>query len=181
MRKLSYEELLSSRPSLAEVQQRERHPIHVVVDNVRSLHNVGSIFRTSDGAGIEKLYLCGLTGKPPRPEIRKTALGAEESVAWEYHARAVDIVKELKRKGVYIVVLEHTNQSINCYEANFLFPACLVIGHEHFGVSDEVIALADLSIEIPMFGLKSSLNVSVAYGIVVYEMVRQLGVMRSGL
>ena len=174
MRKLTFEELIASRPNLEQARQLPRYPIYGVVDNVRSLHNVGSIFRTADGAGIQKLYLCGITGTPPKNEIHKTALGAEENVAWEYREHAIDAVKELKQNGVQIVVLEHTDCSDPFQDVEYIFPTCLVVGHEHHGVSEELVALADLAIEIPMYGLKGSLNVSVAFGIAVYEMVRRI-------
>lgn len=173
MRKLTFEELVASRPNLEQAKRLPRHPIYGIVDNVRSLHNVGSIFRTADGAGMQKLYLCGITGTPPKNEIHKTALGAEENVPWEYRKQVVNVVKELKKNNVQIVVLEHTDCSLSFQKADYRFPTCLVVGHEHFGVSNEVVALADSAIEIPMYGLKGSLNVSVAFGIAVYEIVRR--------
>lgn len=174
IKKLSFEELVKSRPSLETAQSLPRHPVYALVDNVRSLHNVGSIFRTADGAGIQKLFLGGITGKPPQNEIHKTALGAEENVAWEYSANPVEIIQKLKAEGVQIVVLEHTNRSVHFQQAEYQFPTCLVLGHEHYGISAEIISLADLAIEIPMYGLKGSLNVGVAFGIAAYEIVGQL-------
>jgi len=174
IRKLSYEELIAARPTLAEAQNLPKHPIYGVVDNVRSLHNVGAIFRTADGAGIQKLFLCGITGTPPKNEIHKTALGAEENVAWQYHPDPVEVITPLKDQGIQIVVLEHTIQSVHYQKAEFRFPLCLVVGHEHFGISEEVIALADLAIEIPMYGLKGSLNVGVAFGIAIYQIIWRL-------
>jgi tRNA G18 (ribose-2'-O)-methylase SpoU len=172
--KIGFEELVKSRPTLDEAQKLPRHPIYGIVDNVRSLYNVGSIFRTADGAGLRKLYLCGITGCPPNNEIHKTALGAEENINWEYVQNPVDAVLALKQAGIKIVILEHTYQSQHFQRATFQFPACLVVGHEHTGVSEDVTRLADLAIEIPMFGLKGSLNVGVAFGIAIYQMVGQL-------
>jgi tRNA G18 (ribose-2'-O)-methylase SpoU len=174
IRKLSFEELIQSRPTPAIARDLPRFPMYGVVENVRSLYNVGAIFRTADGAGLQKLYLCGITGKPPHEEIHKTALGAEENVPWEYLPQAVTIIQQLKSRGVQIVVLEHTTASFHFQKAQFRTPCCLVVGHEHLGVSDEVVALADLAIEIPMYGLKGSLNVAVAFGIAAYQMVWQL-------
>lgn len=174
MRKLSFEELVESRPSLEEARKLAKHPIYALVDNVRSLHNVGSIFRTADGAGIQKLFLCGITGKPPQNEIRKTALGAEDNVPWEYHRSAIDVIRRLKAEGIQTVVLEHTTQSIHFQKASFRFPICLVVGHEHHGIAEEVVALADQAIEIPMYGLKGSLNVGVAFGIAIYQIIWRL-------
>lgn len=173
MKKLTYLDGLLATPSLEAVQQRLRRPISVVLDNVRSLYNVGSIFRTSDAAGVERLYLTGITGQPPRPEISKAALGAEHSVPWEYFSDPVAIVRQLKSRGYGIVILEHTDQSCIYHQVQYRFPLCLVVGHEISGVSDAVVELADLAVEIPMFGLKRSLNVVVAYGIAIYEIVKQ--------
>lgn len=172
MKKISYLDLIHSSPSLDEVNQKPRRPVRVLLDNIRSLYNVGSIFRTSDAAGVEKMYLCGITGQPPRAEIHKAALGAEASVPWEYVEDPVQILKQLKSEGFIIVVLEHTDVRRQYHHVEFEFPLCLVIGHEITGVSDEVVELADLAIEIPMFGVKQSLNVSVAYGIAIYEIVK---------
>ncbi|OQX83489.1 RNA methyltransferase [candidate division KSB1 bacterium 4484_87] len=174
MKKINYLDKIQSSPSLAEVQNRSRRPVSVVLDNIRSLHNVGSIFRTSDAAGVEKLYLCGITGTPPRAEIQKAALGSEKSVPWEYVSSAEQAVQQLKSQGYHIVVLEHTDAPQNFHQAEYNFPLCLVIGHEITGVSDEVIELADLAVEIPMFGIKQSLNVSVAFGVAIYEIIEHV-------
>ena len=171
IRKLSFEELVETRPTLDEARDLARFPVYGLIDNVRSLHNVGAIFRTADGAGFSGLYLCGITGKPPQNEIHKTALGAEENVPWEYHDDAVSLVWELKSRGIKIVVLEHTTSSINYTEPQFTEPVCLVVGHEHHGVSAEICEMADVAIEIPMHGLKGSLNVSVAFGIAAYQII----------
>jgi len=173
MKKISYLDLITTSPLRDEIKHRPRRPIRILLDNVRSLYNVGSIFRTSDAAGVEKIYLGGITGKPPRAEIHKAALGAENSVPWEYFQNPVEIIQNLKATGHRIVILEHTDQSQHYHKINYEFPLCLVVGHEITGVSDEVVALADLAIEIPMFGIKQSLNVAVAYGIAVYEIVKQ--------
>lgn len=175
MKKISYLDLIHASPSLDEVIQKPRRPVRVLLDNIRSLYNVGSIFRTSDAAGVEKIYLCGITGQPPRAEIHKAALGAEASVPWEYVEYPVQILKQLKSGGFKIVVLEHTDLRRQYHQVEFEFPLCLVIGHEITGVSDEVVELADVAIEIPMFGVKQSLNVSVAYGIAIYEIVKYCG------
>ncbi|MFQ5823988.1 MAG: RNA methyltransferase [bacterium] len=146
--------------------------ILALVENVRSLYNVGAIFRTADGAGVSKLYLTGITGKPPHREIRKVALGAEDSIAWEYYPNSVELIERLKKDNVQIVVLEAMKESIPYDEANYRFPLCLVVGHEYNGVTKEVIQLADILIKIPMKGIKISLNVAVAFGIAVYEITK---------
>lgn len=173
MKKNSYLDLIAASPTLESSRTNTPKPICVLLDNVRSLYNVGSIFRTSDAAGIEKLYLCGITGQPPRAEIHKAALGAELSVRFEYVQNPVEIIRKLKSERYQIVVLEHTDASLSYDQAKFQFPICLVVGHEISGVSDEVVALADLAIQIPMHGIKQSLNVSVAYGIAIFEIIKQ--------
>jgi tRNA G18 (ribose-2'-O)-methylase SpoU len=173
MRKLTHDEVAQRRHDLTTVAAATRLPVSVVLDNVRSLYNVGSIFRTSDGALIEKLHLCGFTPHPPRREIEKTALGATQSVPWEYHPNAHDAVLKLKRSGKRICVLELTTESVPYNEVKKEhFPLCLVIGNELTGISRDIIDLADLAIEIPMFGIKHSLNVAVAYGIALFELVK---------
>lgn len=172
MKKISYLDLINTSPSEDEIHQRPKKPVRVILDNIRSLYNVGSIFRTSDAVGIEKLYLCGITGTPPRAEIHKAALGSEKSVPWEYFKDPIEIVNHLKKEGFKIVILEHTDSGILYHQTNFKFPLCLVVGHEISGISDEVVALADMAIEIPMAGIKQSLNVAVAYGIAIYEIMK---------
>lgn len=144
-----------------------------LLDNIRSLYNVGSIFRTSDGAFIRMLYLCGYTPTPPRKEIEKTALGATETIPWEYHARALDAVGAARAAGATICVLEQTTRSIPYHAVRKEhFPVCLVVGNEITGVSPEVVAAADIALQIPMYGTKQSLNAAVAYGIALFELIR---------
>ena len=160
------------RPPLSQVRMRVRHPIRVVLNNVRSLFNVGSMFRTSDGAHIDKIYLCGITGCPPDDEIEKTALGATLSVFWEYHPDACKLVTQLRDAGWTIVALERTYESIPYTEISYSsFPVCLIVGNEVYGVDDELLELCHIAVEIPQYGWKQSLNVAVAYGIVVYHFV----------
>ena len=156
-----------------ELKIMERLPIYALVENIRSMHNVGSIFRTSDGVRLKKLFLSGFTARPPRKEIDKTALGSTDSVPWEYMNDPLPKIKALKEQGVQIIVVEHTSASISYSEANFRFPLCLIMGNEVDGVSEEVISLADQAVDIPMYGIKQSLNVSVAYGIVLYHILNR--------
>lgn len=146
--------------------------VYALAENIRSLYNVGSIFRTADGAGVSRVFLTGITGCPPNKEIRKVALGAEENVPWEYHPESVELVKKLKKENVKIVVLETTDSSVLYDQASYQFPLCLVMGNEYHGVSDDVIAEADLIVTIPMKGTKISLNVAVAFGITIYEITK---------
>lgn len=170
-RKLKFDEIFSRRPSLEQLKSWPRLPIYALIENIRSMHNVGSIFRTSDAVRLCQLYLCGFTATPPRKEIDKTALGATESVPWSFSRDPVSIVDTLKKQGVSIVAVEHTTGSINYMDYVPHFPVCVVMGNEVDGVSDELIARADLAVEIPMLGIKQSLNVSVAYGIIMYHLL----------
>lgn len=171
MRKLSHDEISLKRSTLETISSVKKLPVYVILNSIRSNYNVGSIFRTSDGAMIEKLYLCGYTPHPPKKEILKTALGATESVNWEYFKDPLNVIKELKSKGIKICALELTENSIPYYELTKNdFPLALVVGNEISGVSQEILDHCDFSIEIPQYGIKQSLNVAVAYGIAVYEM-----------
>lgn len=174
IKKQSHESIKSARPSELSLLDQERRKIYVIADNIRSLHNVGSLFRTSEAAGIEKLYLVGISGTPPRKEISKTAIGAEENVPWEYHADIIPLLRFFKSQDIPIVVLEHTNSSQNFQRVDYSFPLCLVVGNEVDGISEAVMDYATIAVDIPMFGMKQSLNVSVAYGIMLYELIRQL-------
>ncbi|MCF7905672.1 RNA methyltransferase [Candidatus Gracilibacteria bacterium] len=149
----------------------------VILENIRSLHNVGSLLRTADGAGWDKIYLCGYTGCPPDRRIEKVSLGAEEFITWEHAESAGEVCKKLKKEGFEILALEQTASAENIFEAKF--PAkkrALVLGNEVEGISPEVLALADRHLEIPMHGQKSSLNVSVAGGVAMYRVNEQLSI-----
>lgn len=144
-----------------------------VIEDVRSLWNVGSIFRSSDGAGIDKLFLCGITGRPPRKEISKTSLGAETAVPWQYKENVLNVLPELKRRSFLLLGLERTprSRSLNSALVKGLlsFPLCLVVGNEVTGLSEEALACCDLVCHLPMRGVKESLNVAVAFGIASYR------------
>ncbi len=152
-----------------EFREAEKMPVVVVLDNIRSLNNIGSIFRTSDAFLVEKIYLTGITGRPPHRDIHKTALGATETVDWEYNESPMEVVKVLKEKGYTIIAVEQTDDSFKLNEVPFHMPLALVFGNEVEGVSDEVIRLCDASVEIPQSGSKHSLNVSVCAGIVLWH------------
>ena len=169
MRKLSHEEILKSKPSTKEVKKRRRNDIYIVLDNIRSLYNVGSIFRTSDAVLVKKIFLCGITGCPPRKEISKTALGAEELVPFEYMENAITAVKSLKKRGVSIVAVELAHGASEFYAAKYKFPVCFVFGHEVNGISDELMKFVDMAVKVPMLGRANSLNVATCYGIIVYD------------
>jgi tRNA G18 (ribose-2'-O)-methylase SpoU len=171
IRKLSHEEIAHQRISIEQSKEAERIPVTVLVDNVRSLYNVGSIFRTSDAIMIRNLILTGFTPHPPRREISKTALGATETVPWEYQKNGSDAVMHVKDAGIKVFALEITSSSKPYYSIEKSdFPLCIVIGNELTGISKEILQLCDGAIDIPMFGYKHSLNVAVAYGIAVFEL-----------
>lgn len=166
MRKLTHQEIVSRQ---VKRQKDARLPFCVVLNNIRSLHNVGSIFRTADGVGIEKIWLCGITGFPPQGEIAKTALGAQDHVPWEYRKDVLSLLKELKKEGYQIVLLEQMQgaQPHDAFKPKS--PLCLVLGNEINGISSELISLCDTAVEIKMHGIKNSLNVAVAFGIAAYQ------------
>jgi len=172
--KRTNDELKSDRPTIDEVKFIPRLPISILVENVRSVHNVGSIFRSADGFGAEKIYLTGYTAYPPREDLHKTALGAEVAVPWEHFENPLDAAKAIKKQGITLVLLEQTTSSVDIYSLqNSHFPVCFIVGNEVTGVSEELAAEANLHVEIPMRGVKQSLNVSVATGVVGYELARQ--------
>lgn len=174
MKKLKLDEL--GRISAVEYKDAEKIPVVIVLDNVRSLHNVGSAFRTADAFLVEKIILTGITGTPPNREIHKTALGATDSVPWEYIEQPAQAVRELKGFGYTIVCVEQTDEGklLQEFEAVSSGKWALVFGNEVNGVSEDVISLADQAIEIPQGGSKHSLNVSVCLGIVVWHFFQQL-------
>ena len=159
------------RPGLEEYASASKNPVVIVLDNVRSMHNVGSAFRTGDAFAVSKICLCGITAQPPHREIHKTALGATESVAWEYYSHTAKAILALKTEGYQIALIEQTDQSISLeqYTGSGDQKTAFVFGHEVFGVSDEALPLADLAIEIPQYGTKHSLNVSVSIGIALWH------------
>lgn len=173
MRKLTHEEITQKRSKLESIHLTNKLPVYVILDNIRSNYNVGSIFRTSDGVMIEKLYLCGYTPHPPKKEILKTALGSTESVKWEYVKEAKEVIANLRSEGVKIAALELTEESTNyCKIEKSVFPICLIVGNEITGVKQELLDECDFSIEIPQYGIKQSLNVAVAYGVAIFDLRR---------
>jgi 23S rRNA (guanosine2251-2'-O)-methyltransferase len=179
MRKRTMDEL--GRKSVTEFRESHKMPLAVVLDNVRSMHNVGSIFRTADAFLVEKILLCGFTPRPPHRDINKTALGATETVAWTYENDTLDCVKQLKESGYLIVAIEQVTGGILLpgfkFESNK--PVAVVFGNEVEGVQENVLALCDAAIEIPQLGMKHSLNVSVAAGIVLYRLAETFGLFQE--
>lgn len=173
MKKLSLKEL--NRINVKEFKALEKTPFVIVLDNVRSALNVGSVFRTSDAFALSKVYLCGITAKPPHREILKTAIGATDSVDWEYHKSTVEVIQQLKNDDFEILGVEQAAESV--YLQDFKIDNskkyAIVMGNEVKGVSNEVMKLLDVCLEVPQFGTKHSLNISVCTGIVVWELFRQ--------
>jgi len=167
-RKLKLEEL--NRLSNEEYSKVAKFPIVVVLDNIRSMNNVGSVFRTSDCFRIKKVMLCGITATPPHREIRKTAIGAEETVEWEYLEHTTDAIHQLKKEGYKIAAIEQTDNSIGLSQFIPTEKTAIVFGNEVDGVSEEAINLCDTVVEIPQFGTKHSFNIAVSAGVVIWEM-----------
>jgi 23S rRNA (guanosine2251-2'-O)-methyltransferase len=156
-------------------------PVTVLLDNVRSLYNVGAFFRTADAAGVEKLRLCGITGRPPKRAISKTALGAEETVAWEHEWEPLPVVDRLRAAGYEIAAVETSLHAVDLFEWQPRFPVCILFGHEVEGIRPELAARCDTHVRIPMLGRKHSLNVATAGGVVIYELLRKYRALGAGL
>ncbi len=150
-----------------------RLPSFALLDNIRSVWNVGSMFRTADAVGLGGLFLTGMTATPPRKDIEKTALGATLTVPWDYWQDSTEAAQRIKDQGIALVALEQTSRSVNWQEFQFPFPHCFVVGHEVSGVKSDILDLADYAVEIPMAGTKQSLNVAVSFGILAYEVRRR--------
>ncbi len=169
MRKLKNEEL--NRPTLEEYKEIPKNEVILVLDNIRSLNNVGSAFRTSDAFNIKKIYLCGITGTPPHRDIHKTALGATDSVEWEHNSSTLEVTKNLKAEGWEIISVEQAEQAtqLDQFKPEVQAKYCFIFGNEVFGVEQEVVSASDRCLEIPQYGTKHSLNISVSIGVVLWH------------
>ena len=174
MRKLENSEL--ERKSVEDFKQSEKTPIILILDDIRSLHNIGSVFRTADAFLIEKIYLCGITATPPNKEIHKTALGATETVTWEHHKNVLEVIENLKSEDVLVYAIEQVENAIflDNFQPDNLKKYALVFGNEVYGVSQEAVKFCDGTIEIPQLGTKHSLNISVSAGIVVWDLFQKM-------
>jgi len=174
MQKLKLDEL--NRVGVEEFKTQDKLPVVVILDNVRSMHNVGSAFRTGDGFAIEKMILCGITATPPHREIEKTALGATQSVDWVHYENTMDAINELRANGYEIIAIEQAAGSImlNTFKPDTTKKYALIFGNEVNGVSDEVMAVIDKCIEIPQFGTKHSFNIVISAGIVLWDFYAKL-------
>jgi len=173
-RKLKNNEL--DRIDAEEFKASDKTPLIIVLDNIRSLNNIGSVFRTADAFLIEKIYLCGITAKPPHKDINKTALGATDSVAWEYAEDTLSVVKKLQDDNVFVAAIEQAELavSLNEFSVQKAQKYAVVLGHEVKGVQQEVVTASDVVIEIPQYGTKHSLNISVSTGVVVWDLFCKL-------
>lgn len=174
MRKLENSEL--NRKSIEDFKTAKKTPITIILDDIRSLNNIGSVFRTSDAFLIEKIYLCGITAVPPNKEIHKTALGATETVNWEYHANVLEIIEKLKKEKTEVYAIEQVESAIflNEFKVDKNKKYALIFGNEVFGVSQKAVEICHGTIEIPQLGTKHSLNISVSAGIVIWDIFNKL-------
>ena len=174
MRKLENSEL--DRKSIEDFKKSDTTPLILVLDDIRSLHNIGSVFRTSDAFLVEKIILCGITATPPNKEIHKTALGATETVAWEHHENVLEVIENLKKDNVMTLAIEQVESSIflQDFKVSKNQKYALVFGNEVYGVAQEAVAICDGCIEIPQLGTKHSLNIAVSAGIVVWDLFQKL-------
>lgn len=172
-KKKKIEEL--NRLSIDEYKKKTKLPLILILDDIRSKYNVGSIFRTADGFNIDKIYLCGITPCPPDRVIEKTALGATESVNWEYEQNILNLIKKLKNLGYYLIGVEQTFNSTSALDLpqNIPSPIAIMLGHEIKGINDDALEMVDMAVEIPQWGTKHSLNVSVAAAIIMWEIVKR--------
>ena len=176
MRKLENSEL--ERKSIEDFKKSDKTPLILVLDDIRSLHNIGSVFRTADAFLIEKIYLCGITATPPHKEIQKTALGATETIAWEHSQSVTDVISKLKSEGTTVLAVEQVENAhlLDEFKVVINQKYALVFGNEVYGVSQEAVELCDGCIEIPQLGTKHSLNIAVSAGIVIWDLFKQLKV-----
>ncbi|WP_396177553.1 RNA methyltransferase [Flavobacterium sp.] len=174
MRKIENSEL--ERKSVEDFKAAEKTPIIIILDDIRSLHNIGSVFRTADAFLIEKIYLCGITATPPNKEIQKTALGATDTVAWEHQESVTELIKKLKSENVTVLAIEQVEGAflLDDFTIDTTKKYALVFGNEVYGVAQEAVALCDGCIEIPQLGTKHSLNIAVSAGIVIWDLFKQL-------
>ncbi len=174
MRKLENKEL--ERKTVEDFKQAEKTPITIILDDIRSLHNIGSVFRTSDAFLIEKIYLCGITATPPNKEIHKTALGATETVAWEYQKEVLSVIEQLKNENYKVFAIEQVENAtfLQNFEVKKEEKYALIFGNEVYGVNQKAIEICNGTIEIPQLGTKHSLNVAVSTGIVVWDLFQKM-------
>jgi len=173
MKKRTISENIKIKGGLRNIKSGQKNEIYLVLDNIRSMYNVGAMFRSAEGARVKKIYLCGITATPPREKIFKTSMGAVDWVDWEYCKSAKVLAEKLKVRKIQLVALEQTDTSVHYKKAKYNRPIAIVVGHELKGVSKEVLKLCDLCVEIPMYGRANSLNVATSAGIILYEVLEK--------
>jgi len=173
-RKLKNSEL--DRINSEEYKASEKTPLIIILDNIRSLNNIGSVFRTADAFLVKKIYLCGITAKPPHKDIQKTALGAQDSVEWEYAENVMEVVSKLQNEGVFVASIEQAELAVNLddFSVQKEMTYAIIFGNEVKGVQQKVVTASDVVIEIPQYGTKHSLNISVSVGVVVWDLFVKL-------
>ena len=179
MRKLKNSEL--DRLSVADFKDVEKTPLIIILDNIRSLNNIGSVFRTSDAFLIEKIYLCGITAQPPHKDIHKTALGSTDTVEWEHVENTLDLVEKLKKENIQIVSVEQAENAtmLNHFTPQLQTKYALVFGNEVKGVAQHIVSASDVVLEIPQYGTKHSLNISVSCGVVIWDLFSKLSALKD--
>lgn len=171
--KFTPDEISSRKPTARQIRNRRRTPVFALFENIRSMYNVGAMFRTSDAALVSRIFLAGITPQPPHRDMDKSALGATDVVPWEYCPNSLSAARRLKKERIPLIALELTHQSKPYTALSYPFPVCLVVGNEIDGISDELLKFCDFAIDIPMLGRANSLNVATAYGIALFEILRQ--------
>jgi len=178
-RPLTKDEIRRDKKSREEFRKLKRNPFYLVLDDLKSSHNVGTILRLSDALLVEKVYICGDGRLPPSRKVLKGSLGAERWVDWEHREDALDTVSELKAKGISIITAEIATTSVDYRDADYLFPVCLVLGREDRGVSQEIVALSDSVVYLPMYGMVNSLNVSTVAAVLMYHLIGRMDQQKS--
>jgi len=172
MKKRTVAQNIKLKGGLEKIKGAQRNELYFVLDNLKSMYNVGAIFRTADALRVKEIFLCGITATPPRNKIYKVSMGAVDWVDWEYMKNTTEAIEKLKDEGAQIVALEQTDKSIDFRKAHYQKPVAIIFGHEKKGVSSKVLKMADLVVEIPMQGMANSLNVATSAGIIGYEVLK---------
>ncbi len=171
---LNKAELRSTKPSKHEFTKISRNPIYIALDSLKCAHNIGTILRLSDALLVNRVYICGNTIIPPNRKIKASSRGSEKWVSWEYRENIVELIKELKNKGIFIMSSEISNLSIDYNEAEYRFPVCLVLGREYDGICKDVLNLSDCIVHLPVYGMTNSINVSTTASVLLYDILKRL-------
>ncbi len=164
---------------LSVLQDVPRYPLHVVLDNIRSAYNVGAMFRTADACAVQHMHLCGMSAHPPHPKLEKTALGAFDYVPWRYHERTKDCIRALQEQQIPCVALEVTEKAVSHVDFTWPQPVAIIVGNEVTGINERNLQRCDAVVQIPMLGIKNSINVATAFGIILYHILDRWGVLQQ--